>query len=184
MKKLWKIWALSAVLCLVMTISAGASGISFTGSFELDGTNFLTSTAFTGFDARVENVSGFYPTAAATSHQSVDFYAPLIFNPVTLPDEPLWEFDFGGKEYEFFADTMDINYVDGVDGNILVLGGTGNAYVDDDLFPGGKWSLTANMGDGTASFSATSTAVPIPAAFLLFGSGLMGLVGVRRKLGV
>ncbi len=44
----------------------------------------------------------------------------------------------------------------------------------------GQWDLASN---GTLSFASTS-AVPLPAAAWLFGSGLVGLVGVSRRKSV
>ena len=40
------------------------------------------------------------------------------------------------------------------------------------------WEFSGNTG---ASYSMTVTAVPVPAAIWLFGSGLIGLVGIARK---
>jgi hypothetical protein len=42
----------------------------------------------------------------------------------------------------------------------------------------GKVTLGTN---GTLTFAANASAVPLPAAVWLFGSGLMGLVGVSRR---
>jgi hypothetical protein len=41
--------------------------------------------------------------------------------------------------------------------------------------------LTTNA-DGTTTASAASAVVPIPAAVYLLGSGLLGLVGIRRRM--
>jgi len=52
--------------------------------------------------------------------------------------------------------------------------------------PGSPYSLSiiANVvhsGSGASSFSANITAVPVPAAMWLFGSGLLGLAGAARR---
>lgn len=45
----------------------------------------------------------------------------------------------------------------------------------------GVWNLSSN---GELSFSAGVSAVPVPAAVWLFGSGLLGLVGIARRRSV
>ena len=54
----------------------------------------------------------------------------------------------------------------------------GNGSNDYELFAG--WG-SADV-HGTATLTPVATATPIPAAAWLFGSGLMGLVGIRKKL--
>jgi hypothetical protein len=44
-----------------------------------------------------------------------------------------------------------------------------------------KLNLTTNVDGSTTIKSAAAPAVPIPAAAWLLGSGLMGLVGLRRR---
>ena len=51
---------------------------------------------------------------------------------------------------------------------------------DGDGVPGNKM-ITPPFPDQTAAFGGTMTPVPVPAAVWLFGSGLMGLVGVARR---
>ena len=63
-----------------------------------------------------------------------------------------------------------------VDGFIVVESFDG----DGDGVPGNKM-ITPPFPDQTAAFGGTMTPVPVPAAVWLFGSGLMGLVGVARR---
>ena len=64
-------------------------------------------------------------------------------------------------------------------------GGTANFGMVDDPAAGG-WFDVAFFGDATPVFNGASTvinpsAIPVPAAVWLFGSGLLGLVGVARR---
>jgi len=63
--------------------------------------------------------------------------------------------------------------------SLLTLEGTGllsgNGFDATDV----NWTFSAN--DIGSSYSMTITAVPVPAAVWLFGSGLLGLVGVARR---
>jgi hypothetical protein len=59
---------------------------------------------------------------------------------------------------------------------------------DDPLYPGDSWSWDGNTlqvvfsaYDGSRSTHMTFSAVPVPAAAWLFGSSLLGLVGLKRK---
>jgi len=44
-----------------------------------------------------------------------------------------------------------------------------------------SWTLSANDTGNSYSMTIAATAVPIPAAVWLFGSGLLGLIGIARK---
>jgi type IV secretory pathway VirB2 component (pilin) len=46
----------------------------------------------------------------------------------------------------------------------------------------GIWAEIVHRGFGATSFDASLTTVPVPAAFWLLGSGILGLVGFRRKM--
>lgn len=46
---------------------------------------------------------------------------------------------------------------------------------------GGTWSATDGNASNVVSGTFTVSAVPVPAAVWMFGSGLIGLIGVKRK---
>lgn len=54
----------------------------------------------------------------------------------------------------------------------------GNSLLEADIFDLGTATLSAN---GTLSFAPLVSAVPLPAAVWLFGSGLLGLAGIARR---
>jgi len=60
----------------------------------------------------------------------------------------------------------------------LHLSGTGVVSGNDYQSTGVTWSLSAS---NATAYSMTVTAVPVPAAVWLFGSGLIGLIGIARR---
>ncbi len=69
-----------------------------------------------------------------------------------------------------------------VDGSIELV----STDVISDLYPTGSWAPGHPAIDGstvsfTYSFDLLLTPVPVPAAVWLFGSGLIGLIGVARR---
>lgn len=90
----------------------------------------------------------------------------------------LWGPSFGGaltyiNEQVGFADTqlMSFIYVDAAD----VVSGSPFATV----FANGSWKVDPTL--GKVSYVGQVSAVPVPAAVWLFGSGLLGLVGISRR---
>ena len=66
---------------------------------------------------------------------------------------------------------------DAFNGEWLVTTGDRSSAIDFMTYSG------AVFDDSVAFYGANATAIPIPGALLLFGSGLIGIVGVRRRLG-
>jgi len=80
--------------------------------------------------------------------------------------------EFGGTSF-FNSGVITSNPFSGV--NVAIPG-----------IPSGLYSLTMTAevyhnGDGVTSFTSEIQSVPVPAAVWLFGSGLLGLVGVARR---
>lgn len=63
--------------------------------------------------------------------------------------------------------------------DILTLSGSGLLSGNTFDNTGVNWTFSANSSG--SSYSMTVTAVPVPAAIWLFGSGLLGLIGVARR---
>jgi hypothetical protein len=86
-------------------------------------------------------------------------------------------FDIGGWQFDLES------LVVGQQGGVLELDGTGFVSNLDSNLGFDKtpvvWGFTGN--DNGSSYSMTITAVPVPAAVWLFGSGLLGLVGIARR---
>jgi hypothetical protein len=119
--------------------------------------------------------SAFGDFAAVTLGTFVDFN-DFVFDPL-VPGTQLWTFTSGGA-YSFSMST--INVVSQT-ANSISLEGTGIASIDGFDDTGGDFTLTLNQSGEAFSFSSSaSVVVPVPAAAWLFGSGVLGLVGIAR----
>jgi hypothetical protein len=107
--------------------------------------------------------------------QTVVAIADLDYSPFAAID-PLWTTNLG--EFSFAITSLVV--IDETPGS-LVLNGRGLltstlAGLDPTL---ANWSFSADS--SPVNFSIATSAVPVPAAVWLFGTAILGLVGLRRK---
>lgn len=170
--------ALKALLLSIVLFGASmgvANAQLITGSYGVGGAYSVTGgiltlgsvTAGTGTDDFDPSIGFFTPDGIITNGN-------INLNTFTSITNV---FDIGGWQLDL--ETLVV----GSSGDVLALDGTG--FVSN-LDPGlgfdktaVVWSFTGN--DIGTSYSMTITAVPVPAAVWLFGSGLLGLVGVARR---
>lgn len=129
--------------------------------FTLSGTPLINTTAFTASSSEI-----IYP-----SYDELDYVT--------------------GDDFAFYVSDYDQK---GLKGEILIgsfsLQSISNAMNGEWLITTGQYSegsdfvtLDGNDFDDSVNFfGANATAIPIPGALLLFGSGFIGIIGVRRKL--
>jgi hypothetical protein len=112
------------------------------------------------------NITGGLPGASinGTNLKPVDFFAPGYMNTTAITDVA-----WSASDLFPFIDSNDFS----VDLNVLFNPVTG-------IFN----SFDAYFQNGTARLIYTYSAVPIPPAMWLFGSGLLGLVGIARRKNV
>lgn len=97
------------------------------------------------------------------------------FNPLSPNPVSVWT--VGGFTFEM--DSVTINTQNSIN---LSLSGTGTITGNGFDATPGTWEFTGQTAsDITFSWSSSNLAVPVPAAVWLFGSGLIGLVGVARR---
>jgi hypothetical protein len=157
----------SPVQAASVTGSMGLTG-AFTAS---GGTDLSDATSLDLTTATGTSGSGLIGTTVGFLTSGTINNSPFTFNPSTAVNSLL---TIGGWQ----VDLSTISIVDQTT-SVLNLAGSGaisgNGY---DLTPT-QWTLSANATGN--SYSMTVTAVPIPAAIWLFGSGLLGLIGIARK---
>lgn len=124
-------------------------------------------TAWAGANSGLFTVAN--PNSAISSSSSVTGYQNLS----------LWSSSFGNafsfnNDVAGFGSDQLMSFIALGETDVSDLGGTPFATT----FANGKWHVDANS--GTVSYVGVS-AVPVPAAVWLFGSGLLGLVGISRR---
>ncbi len=177
-------------------LDAQATSIPITGNILISGTitmngpNFVTATAFTGFqDVTVGGPSAVSGDYIGTSGSAVTV-TPFTFAPTTAstPVDPLWSFTYNGDTYSFDLAVLVENYAAP---NGILLSGTGTAYITGpgtDYQPtSGTWDFSSQSED-LSSFTYSSTTI-VPAqsvpdggsTLALMGASMIGLVVIRRK---
>jgi len=123
---------------------------------------------------------GYAPDCAATTDASA-FGGPTNFCTAVLSDAPVLMATVDGNP--FAQENVTITKVEG-DGTITTIftgnrntDGLSGIAMDNGPFPG----FNANFDVRTMSLTNVTSAVPVPAAVWLFGSGLVGLAGVARR---
>ena len=184
-----------AVLALgIVAAPAQAASVSYflDQSNDLpDGTNYLAVFLTEGFSAIDFNVSTLEPlnNIAGSNFGIQDFgfnttYAGTItagdFS--NLPDG--WSVSIaqdGFGKFEFAVSDGGNSRTDQLSFSINVAGNTINDYYQYAAHVAGFTTQSCTSGPCTSAWFGVGTPVPVPAAAWLFGSGLLGLIGVARR---
>lgn len=118
-------------------------------------------------------------TFAGSVGENVTFTSPLDL--LNFVAQTIWTTTDG---FSFFGTAVTQNERDGNDYNLKIFGvlSSTNPMLDDTtgVFSLSSQGLNPSNPNATASFSAV-TAVPVPAAALLLGSGMLGLGAIARR---
>jgi VPDSG-CTERM motif len=167
------------------SITGSIGFASSKGSFTLPaGQNLGDATELIGISADVNAVSGDY--AGIPIGTSVAFANPLLVS--STPAAVLWTVVSGGNTYTFGATTSTVAVQVGspATGYFLDMGGQGYAEINGVDQTSGTWLVTASQSGLAVSFESTGTVVGVPDSGMtlgLLGSAMLGLQGLRRKLG-
>lgn len=156
----------------------------------MNGSSFVTATAFTGFeDVTVGGPSSLSGAYAGTSG-SVVTVTPFTWSPPTAstPINPLWTFAYDGDTYSFDLTVLHVDYTSPTD---LLLSGLGTAIITG---PGtaylpttGSWNFSSQSQGQTSFTYSSTTTVPgssVPdggSTVAMLGTAMIGLVILRRR---
>ena len=146
-------------------------GAMYTGGFD---NTFGVVTADGSFDVLNPNPGDPQTTGTITDFQFKPF--------VATPGTPLWS--VGG--FSFVMSSLTSDTIPKGNSYDLAIYGLGTMKAIGYTDTPGFWSFTgqgANNANFSWSASAAAAPVPEPATMLLFGTGLIGLAGLRRKIG-
>jgi hypothetical protein len=177
------------VLLLIMGMVATASALPITGDIAFSGgatpnAGLASATQLTlagittvGVPAPTSDFSGVAPGTSVTMSN------PFIFSPFT-PQTSWWTFSSGADI--FTLDTLTGSVVTQTS-NFLNVAGTGTVWKNAANPSPYFWSFTATGAQGAVTFaggisnSSQPFTTPEPGTLLMFGLGLIGLAGIRRK---
>ena len=154
------------------SLAMGGAYINVGGTDDLSGLDLSTTTAFTLDTVMATGASGDI-IGTVDGSTPIGSGGSVVFGSGSVTDfftVGPWSFDL-----------LTLNNDDPTLTDYLSLSGTGLLYKDGEI--GGhtaNWSFTAQSLT-SYSMTVTTTVVPVPAAVWLFGSGLLGLVGVARR---
>lgn len=173
------------LLGLALLVSSASQAALIDGSISLSGG--FTPVDSTPLPTSLGSATGIKFDGTATVDQgSGDFLASVgniaimndfQFSPILNPNPvSVWSVDG-------FTFSMDTIAVDFQNSTFLLLSGSGTVSAAGFDDTAGTWAFSAQTADQTTfSWSSSSTTlVPVPAAVWLFGSGLLGLVGIARR---
>jgi hypothetical protein len=156
----------SMVIFLLSSFSASAALID--GFIQFAGVDWSTDgSTLTINDPMVGVATG------DLAGQSVAVINPLTYN-AFVPLDPLWT----TEDFSFAISSLTIVLNDGV--NLTLTGfGTLSSTIAGLDPTNGAWSFSSSS--NVLNWSSATSAVPVPAAVWLFGTAMVGFLGLRRK---
>jgi len=171
MKNLAKVFLLSIAMGATNASAAFIDGMLLVGgTYEaVDGGADLANTTSVSITDVVHNfstsdIAGDIDTGAVGTGGLVNLLAPGPVNSFIV---------FDGWTLDITSLSVDVKT-----SNALDLSGTGTLWKTGHNLTPAEWSFSAET---ASSYSMHITAVPVPAAVWLFGSGLIGLAGIARR---
>ncbi|VAW51542.1 hypothetical protein MNBD_GAMMA06-309 [hydrothermal vent metagenome] len=183
----------------VSTIFNGSDGgFSFSSLHDASGSNpqalgpdgILANVLLTGFSGTYNDVTGSFNAVLALDNAAgpMSLSGILLFDGAgLLAANSTLDLTFSGTQGGALSDTIigfekgkvccsGTNYPNTFDGNIMTLWGANFDSSADFINTGSYAGATLGL-----DFRIALTPVPVPAAVWLFGSGLLGLVGIARR---
>lgn len=178
MMKAIRIFKLMMLGAMVFGIGSGIANAAFitggmgvTGSYTADSTTFTfgTATGTSGSTDILGTTVGFStPGTIVAANDTINY--DTFSSVADILQIGGWQFDMSTLIVDS-ASTFDR----------LKFSGTGMLSGNGYDVTGATWTLSANSTGSSYSMSISAAVVPVPAAVWLFGSGLLGLVGIARR---
>jgi hypothetical protein len=169
-----------AIAALVLGTSFAANATPISGGIGISGgVSFTDSSPIVSFVSPgvINATSGSF--SSLTLFSTVNVIGSLNDTPGTFVTPVVFFQGPNGSELDLNSITSSV-----IDGNTLTIQGTGNLLLDGFDPTIGNFTITASNNQ-VSVFEATAAATPEPASLALFGTGLLGIVGIaRRKLSV
>ena len=180
MMKATKIFKLVLLATMVFGISTGIAsaalitgGMGITGSYTADATTLTLNAVATGTSGTSDFGDPLLPSnKVAFGTPGTIVNGVIVYDPFTTPVVDVLE--IGGWQLDFATLIVAPNSTT----EKLKLSGTGLLSGNGFDATSATWRFSANT---ASSYSMSITAVPVPAAVWLFGSGLICLVGLARR---
>jgi len=154
--------------------------ISFSGDLNMDGTDFISATKFTGFQNVVVGSGSTGDYSSVSQGQGVSMNG-FTWKPLGASVVPLWTFNDGTKNYAFDLNTLFIN---AIDPRFVVMTGVGIAHIDGYDPTPGDWVLSANQFSMPTITFSSSNRSPVPdggTTIAMLGGAFLGLGMMSRK---
>ncbi|TCT19235.1 VPLPA-CTERM sorting domain-containing protein [Thiobaca trueperi] len=174
----------------LLAVSFGANAATINGQVQITGgmQTIGTYPSATGVNFLYGEVGSWLPSNA-TGDLSVMLGATTANGQLQMPSfsfaDPsgttIWSFVKGGDNFTFKTDTIDSKQENGylsVTAYGFLSSTNSNYDTTNAIF---QFSTQLGKNEVTATFSSGTAVVPLPAAAWLFGSALLGLVGIARR---
>lgn len=168
-----KNFATIAALVLGTTVAANATpisgGIGIGGADTWSATSDIVTFTNPGFvfagSGSYAGLSGSATLVSSLNDTPGKFITPVVF--FQGPD---------GSELDLDSITSSV-----VNGNTLTIQGTGTLELDGFTSTEGVFTITSSQNEVSVFEATAAAATPEPASLALFGTGLLGIVGIARR---
>ena len=199
--KFWKLAAITSILFFSTSINAA---LIDNGGYTTDDVNnldwldlsYTSETSYSNAESYVNDVLG-GGWQYATVPQMEQMWFQAFGSIVMRPDTPLSTTAYSVEVDNFISlfgntQTVAATYTQSIglyeaNGHLRITGvkSPNEATLNDSLWSPDFYyeydSLRNSVDEGTGTYLVRTTVVPVPAAVWLFGSGLIGLIGVARR---